>query len=124
MLVMRCPARYPEPTASRTLTERAHHVPLYYVQLDPALWDARDAFVGHLLYHMYHGKLPENLDNTQVLQLMALADRFQVGDMHCQHAYLHAAMNLLGCDVSKKKNSLPPVNWRWVEEGDGYVGRG
>ncbi len=22
-----------------------------------------------------------------------------------------------------KKNSLPPVNWRWVEEGDGYVGR-
>ncbi len=22
----------------------------------------------------------------------------------------------------KKKNSLPPVNWRWVEEGDGYVG--
>jgi hypothetical protein len=25
--------------------------------------------------------------------------------------------------VPKKKNSLPPVNWRWVEEGDGYVGR-
>ncbi len=23
----------------------------------------------------------------------------------------------------KKKNSLPPVNWRWVEEGDRYVGR-
>jgi hypothetical protein len=23
----------------------------------------------------------------------------------------------------QKKNSLPPVNWRWVEEGDGYVGR-
>jgi hypothetical protein len=23
----------------------------------------------------------------------------------------------------KKQNSLPPVNWRWVEEGDGYVGR-
>jgi hypothetical protein len=23
----------------------------------------------------------------------------------------------------KKTNSLPPVNWRWVEEGDGYVGR-
>jgi hypothetical protein len=22
-----------------------------------------------------------------------------------------------------KNNSLPPVNWRWVEEGDGYVGR-
>jgi hypothetical protein len=22
-----------------------------------------------------------------------------------------------------KTNSLPPVNWRWVEEGDGYVGR-
>jgi hypothetical protein len=22
-----------------------------------------------------------------------------------------------------KKTSLPPVNWRWVEEGDGYVGR-
>jgi hypothetical protein len=22
-----------------------------------------------------------------------------------------------------KKNSLPPVNWRWIEEGDGYVGR-
>ncbi len=22
-----------------------------------------------------------------------------------------------------KKNSLPPVNWRWVEEGDEYVGR-
>jgi hypothetical protein len=22
-----------------------------------------------------------------------------------------------------KKNYLPPVNWRWVEEGDGYVGR-
>jgi hypothetical protein len=24
---------------------------------------------------------------------------------------------------SVTKNSLPPVNWRWVEEGDGYVGR-
>jgi hypothetical protein len=24
---------------------------------------------------------------------------------------------------NKLKNSLPPVNWRWVEEGDGYVGR-
>ncbi len=23
----------------------------------------------------------------------------------------------------EKKTSLPPVNWRWVEEGDGYVGR-
>jgi hypothetical protein len=23
----------------------------------------------------------------------------------------------------EKQNSLPPVNWRWVEEGDGYVGR-
>jgi hypothetical protein len=23
----------------------------------------------------------------------------------------------------QKQNSLPPVNWRWVEEGDGYVGR-
>jgi hypothetical protein len=22
-----------------------------------------------------------------------------------------------------QKNSLPPVSWRWVEEGDGYVGR-
>jgi ribonuclease HI len=22
-----------------------------------------------------------------------------------------------------KTKSLPPVNWRWVEEGDGYVGR-
>jgi hypothetical protein len=22
---------------------------------------------------------------------------------------------------AKKQNSLPPVNWRWVEEGDGYV---
>jgi hypothetical protein len=22
-----------------------------------------------------------------------------------------------------KNKSLPPVNWRWVEEGDGYVGR-
>jgi hypothetical protein len=22
-----------------------------------------------------------------------------------------------------KQKSLPPVNWRWVEEGDGYVGR-
>jgi hypothetical protein len=28
----------------------------------------------------------------------------------------------LGTLVSKT-NSLPPVNWRWVEEGDGYVGR-
>jgi hypothetical protein len=25
--------------------------------------------------------------------------------------------------IAKKKNSLPPVNWRWVGEGDGYVGR-
>jgi hypothetical protein len=23
----------------------------------------------------------------------------------------------------QNQNSLPPVNWRWVEEGDGYVGR-
>ena len=23
----------------------------------------------------------------------------------------------------KTKNYLPPVNWRWVEEGDGYVGQ-
>jgi hypothetical protein len=33
---------------------------------------------------------------------------------------------LLKCAIVvqyKKKNSLPPVNWRWVEEGDGYVGR-
>ncbi len=30
---------------------------------------------------------------------------------------------LLGRYGPKKKNSLPPVNWRWVEEGDGYVGR-
>jgi hypothetical protein len=28
-----------------------------------------------------------------------------------------------GCPLSTKKQSLPPVNWRWVEEGDGYVGR-
>ena len=26
------------------------------------------------------------------------------------------------CAVGQKQ-SLPPVNWRWVEEGDGYVGR-
>jgi hypothetical protein len=25
--------------------------------------------------------------------------------------------------LGMEKNSLPPVNWRWVEEGDGYVGR-
>ncbi len=32
---------------------------------------------------------------------------------------------VLCCELwcGKKKNSLPPVNWRWVEEGDGYVGR-
>ncbi len=26
-------------------------------------------------------------------------------------------------EVCKNKLSIPPVNWRWVEEGDGYVGR-
>jgi hypothetical protein len=34
-------------------------------------------------------------------------------------------MQLQRCSVivrRLKKNSLPPVNWRWVEEGDGYVG--
>ncbi len=25
--------------------------------------------------------------------------------------------------LGQKQNYLPPVNWRWVEEGDGYVGR-
>ncbi len=39
------------------------------------------------------------------------------------------ALNMLStmCETfswtCKKKTSLPPVNWRWVEEGDGYVGR-
>jgi hypothetical protein len=41
---------------------------------------------------------------------------------------LKAADEVLLCDCSERrgeeeKNSLPPVNWRWVEEGDGYVGR-
>jgi hypothetical protein len=27
------------------------------------------------------------------------------------------------CSGEQQNNSLPPVNWRWVEEGDGYVGR-
>jgi hypothetical protein len=32
---------------------------------------------------------------------------------HCTSQCLHAP---------EKKTSLPPVNWRWVEEGGGYVG--
>jgi hypothetical protein len=34
-----------------------------------------------------------------------------------------AVLRHMDDEQSDKKNSLPPVNWRWVEEGDGYVGR-
>jgi hypothetical protein len=33
------------------------------------------------------------------------------------------AHDMISTALSSKKNALPPVNWRWVEEGDGYVGR-
>jgi hypothetical protein len=46
-------------------------------QLDPELWDA---FEQRLLYHMYHDELPGALDLSHVLQLVQLADRFQVGE--------------------------------------------
>jgi hypothetical protein len=34
-----------------------------------------------------------------------------VADAKCLHAQAG----------SKKQNSLPPVNWQWVEAGDGYA---
>ncbi len=41
----------------------------------------------------------------------------------CHHA--HDAADMLLCDECntgwQKQKSLPPVNWRWVEEGGGYV---
>jgi hypothetical protein len=54
----------------------AHHVHhLYAVQLDPSLWDT---FLDHLLYHMYHGSLPQGLAPGQVLHTLQLADRLGV----------------------------------------------
>jgi hypothetical protein len=33
----------------------------------------------------------------------------------------YGKMNETSAPLQKKKNPLPPVNWRWVEEGGGYV---
>ncbi len=41
------------------------------------------------------------------------------------HSVAPPAADVCTWDLAEqpKKNYLPPVNWRWVEEGDGYVGR-
>jgi hypothetical protein len=43
-----------------------------------------------------------------------------IGPLHGTGTMLAA---VICCQRQAKQNSLPPVNWRWVEKGDGYVGR-
>jgi hypothetical protein len=81
----------------------------------------------HLLQYQYQGEILKVVSGTLCVlmgeiphwELVSRVPSICAGDVviitgSCSAPIKHGI---------KIKNSLPPVNWRWVEEGDGYVGR-
>lgn len=65
-------------------------------QLDPSLWDC---MLDHLLYQMYHLKLPSGLTTADVLRLLVLADRLLV------------ARCIRECNAYFARVPPPPISW-------------
>jgi hypothetical protein len=88
--------------------------------------DSEDAGVDGIrtdLFKPYAPQQTEELDSETAAAGTVPASQFPSQSNSAAHvaAALHNVFKRIS--ETAKNKSLPPVNWRWVEEGDGYVGR-